>query len=164
MSLQINLTRDELIETLLETHEANEEINLQQLTNYYNEQLQEATLETFLETFLVSTFALHASELHRQETVNIQLAVTNVSHFASTLVSILNESDLHKYLKADEIVLYSEIPEIIEEVLENGQVNSVSKYSADKIKLVIVVEDSEYHNTPSAIYDNHDCTKIRLVL
>ena len=28
MSLQINLTRDELIETLLETHEANEEINL----------------------------------------------------------------------------------------------------------------------------------------
>lgn len=164
MSLQINLTRDELIKTLLESYTSEEEVNIQQLSDDYTEQLQEATLETFLEPFLASTFALHASELHRQETVNIQLSVTNVSHFASTLVGILNESYLHKYLKPDEIVLYSEIPEIIEEVLESGQMTSMAKYSADKIKLVIVVEDSEYHNTPSWIYDNHDCTKIRLVL
>lgn len=164
MSLQINLTRDELITTLLESYSAQEEVNLQQLSNHYESQLQEATLETFLESFLVSTFALHANELHRQETVNLQLAVTDVSHFASTLVEILNDSDLHKYLKVDEIVLYSDIPEIVEEVLENGNITSMSKYSADKIKLVIIVEDSEYHNTPSCIYDNHDCTKIRLVL
>lgn len=164
MSLQINLTRDELIQTLLEFHTAEEQIDLQQLTNSYSQQLKEATLETFLESFLVSTFALHANELHRQETVNLQLSVNNVPHFASVLVDILNKSDLHKYLNVDEILLYTDIPEVVEEVLENGQLTHLSKYSADKIKLVIIVEDSEYHNTPSAIYDNHDCTKIRLVL
>lgn len=162
MSHNVTLTRNELIQILQSTYSANDIVDLDVLAAEYAQRQAAVRLELYLENLITALYVVNKSQ---EDVIVIPVDSYDAQTFAEALVAYVNDSSLHTFLDSSQILVYSNVEEVQDVMLEQGDLDDITSFHPSNVKLAIeVIQEGDSSADATSLFSLLNCTKIRFVV